>query len=134
MCKLSEQATSSERQMSPLRERLKRPETYLAILVVMILLAVLDSLRSPASQVTVPIYVSGVRLYQALGRPLLRGRIRCRYQPTCSEYSVAAVREYGIRRGLLLTVKRVNSCTAKVPLGTPDPVIRTSNLGLSRRH
>ena len=118
--------------MSPLRQRLKRPETYLAILTAVIFFVVLDSLRSPASQVTVPIYVSGVRLYQAFGRPLLKGRIRCRYQPTCSEYSIAAVREYGIRRGLELTVKRVNSCTAKVPMGTPDPVIRTSNLDLSR--
>ena len=117
--------------MSPLRQRLKRPETYLAILVAVILLVVLDSLRSPASQVTVPIYVSGVRLYQVLGRPLLKGRIRCRYQPTCSEYSIAAVCEYGIRRGLWLTIKRINSCTAKVPLGTPDPVIRTSDLSLS---
>jgi uncharacterized protein len=115
--------------MSSLRQRLKRPETYLAILVAVILLVVLDSLRRPTSQVTVPIYVSGVRLYQALGRPLLNGRIRCRYQPTCSEYSIAAVCEYGIRHGLLLTVKRINSCTAKVPLGTPDPVTSTSNFG-----
>ena len=118
--------------MSSLRQRLKRPQTYLALLVAVILLVVLDSFRSPANQVTVPIYVSGVRLYQALGRPLLKGRIRCRYQPTCSDYSIAAVREYGIRRGLLLTVKRVNSCTTKVPLGTPDPVKRTSILGLPR--
>ena len=115
--------------MSPLRQRLKRPETYLAILVAAILLLVLDSLRRPAGQVTVPIYVSGVRLYQALGRPLLKGCIRCRYQPTCSEYSIAAVREYGIGRGLLLTAKRINSCTTRVPLGTPDPVTSTSNFG-----
>jgi putative membrane protein insertion efficiency factor len=109
--------------MSSLRQRLKRPGTYLAILSIVILFAVLDSYRSPASQVTGYLYVTGVHMYQILGRPLLLGRIRCRYQPTCSEYSIAAVREYGVRQGLLLTVKRINSCTAKVPMGTPDPVL-----------
>ncbi|MGO8787844.1 MAG: membrane protein insertion efficiency factor YidD [Terriglobia bacterium] len=96
-----------------------------------ILFAVLDSYRSPANQVTGYLYVSGVRLYQAIGRPLLKGRIQCRYQPTCSEYSIEAVRECGIRRGILLTVKRINSCTTKVPLGTPDPVLRTPNHGVA---
>jgi hypothetical protein len=64
-------------------------------------------------------------MYQAIGRPLLKGRIQCRYRPTCSEYSIEAVRHYGIRQGLLLTVKRIHSCTTKVPLGTPDPVMLT---------
>lgn len=116
--------------MSPLRQPLKRPETYLALLAIAILFVVLDSFRSPANQVTGHSYVAGVRLYQVIGRPLLKGRIQCRYQPTCSEYSMEAVRVFGIRRGLLLTVKRINSCTTKVPLGTPDPVLRAPLQGL----
>ena len=119
--------------MSPLRQRLKRPETYLALLSFVILFVVLDSCRSPASQVTGCLYVTGVHLYQAIGRPLLKGRIQCRYEPTCSEYSIEAVREYGIRQGLLLTVKRINSCTTKVPLGTPDPVPRARDYGVAER-
>jgi putative membrane protein insertion efficiency factor len=117
--------------MSPLRQPLKRPETYLAMLSIMILFVVLDSYRSPANQVTGCLYVTGVHLYQVIGRPLLKGRIQCRYQPTCSEYSIEAVRVYGIRRGLLLTVKRINSCTTKVPLGTPDPLLRAPNHGVA---
>lgn len=115
--------------MSPLWQRLKRPETYLAVLLLVALLAVLDSCRNPANQVTGHLYVTGVRLYQVWGRPVLKGRIRCRYQPTCSEYSMAAVREYGLRKGLWLTVKRIKSCTTKVPLGTPDPVWRAGDGG-----
>jgi putative membrane protein insertion efficiency factor len=109
--------------MSPLWQRLKRPETYLIMLSIVILFAVLDSCRSPTNQVTGHLYVTGVHVYQAIGRPLLKGRIQCRYQPTCSEYSIEAVREYGIRRGLLLTMKRINSCTSKVPLRTHDPLM-----------
>ncbi len=115
--------------MSPLRQSLKRPGTYLAMLSIVLLFAALDSYRSPANQVTGHLYVAGVHIYQAIGRPLLKGRIKCRYQPTCSEYSIEAVRQYGIRQGFLLTVKRINSCTTKVPLGTPDPVLPAVNQG-----
>jgi putative membrane protein insertion efficiency factor len=57
-----------------------------------------------------------------VGRPLLKDRVRCRYQPTCSDYSVEAVEKHGIRRGLVLTVRRINSCQTSVPMGTHDPV------------
>jgi hypothetical protein len=99
------------------------------MLSIVIVFAVLDSFRSPANQVTGHLYVAGVHVYQAIGRPLLKGRIQCRYQPTCSEYSIEAVRQCGIRLGFLLTVKRINSCTTKVPLGTPDPVLPTPRQG-----
>lgn len=103
---------------------MKRPETYLVALFIVIVLAVLDSYRSPANQITGHLYVSGVELYQTFGRPLLRGRIRCRYHPTCSEYSIEAVREYGIRRGLVLTLTRIKSCTRDVAVGTHYPLAR----------
>ncbi|MDQ2774870.1 MAG: membrane protein insertion efficiency factor YidD [Acidobacteriota bacterium] len=48
--------------------------------------------------------------------------IRCRYQPTCSEYSLEAVRRFGIGRGLQLTVRRLSSCKRDVPFGTSDPI------------
>lgn len=108
--------------MPTLRKYLKRPETYLAALFILIVLGVLDSFRQPDDQVTARIYVGAVHLYQAVGRPLLEERIQCRYRPTCSEYSIEAVKRHGIRRGLALTVKRLNSCTTAVSLGTLDPV------------
>lgn len=108
--------------MPTLRQRLKRPETYLAALALVVLLAIADTYRSPANQITGQLYISAVHFYQALGRPLLEGRIRCRYTPTCSEYSIEAVREHGIRQGLVLSVSRLQSCTNAVPMGTVDPV------------
>lgn len=122
MFKLRQQPASGERQVSALRKRLKRPETYLAAFFVLIALAAVDSCREPADQVTARLYIGGVHTYQIVGRPLLEGRIQCRYQPTCSDYSIEAVRLYGIRYGLRLTVRRIDSCKTEVSRGTLDPV------------
>ena len=34
----------------------------------------------------------------------------CRYLPTCSEYSIEALKTYGFTKGLLLSFKRIISC------------------------
>ena len=34
----------------------------------------------------------------------------CRYTPTCSEYSVEAIKKYGPLKGGWLTIKRIVSC------------------------
>jgi putative component of membrane protein insertase Oxa1/YidC/SpoIIIJ protein YidD len=108
--------------MSTLQKRLKRPETYLFILSFIIALTVVDLWSKPENQITAKLYVGGVQLYQLLGRPLLEGHIKCRYKPSCSEYSIEAVRKYGIPKGFVMTVKRVNSCTTEVPMRTLDPL------------
>jgi uncharacterized protein len=108
--------------MSTLRKRLKRPETCLAPVVLLYALAAMDSFRPPGKQITTRAYLTAVQGYQHYGRPLLQPYIRCRYRPTCSEYSIEAVRKWGIRHGLVLTTRRLLSCTAAVPPGTSDPV------------
>ncbi|WIM94843.1 membrane protein insertion efficiency factor YidD [Actinoplanes oblitus] len=47
---------------------------------------------------------------------------RCRYQPTCSAYALAAVEKHGLRKGLRLAVARLRRCGPRVPFGTGDPV------------
>ena len=108
--------------MPNLRQRLKRPETYLAILLLLIVLLFADTFRSPERQVTGWLYIGAVRIYQVVGRPLMNNWIECRYEPTCSEYSIEAVRKHGIRAGLVSTYHRINACRTNVPNGTPDPV------------
>jgi putative membrane protein insertion efficiency factor len=119
---LSEKPVGQQRPLSPLRKRLTSPWTWLLIFFSIPCLALADSFRKPGDQVTARLYVLGVRGYQAVGRPLLRSRVRCRYTPTCSEYSIEAVETHGIRYGLVLTYRRIASCTHDVPLDTPDPV------------
>lgn len=38
------------------------------------------------------------------------GRARCRYIPTCSHYAEEALVRHGLRRGLLLALKRLGRC------------------------
>ncbi|MGE5690421.1 MAG: membrane protein insertion efficiency factor YidD [Pseudomonadota bacterium] len=49
-----------------------------------------------------------VRGYQRLLSPLLGDR--CKYHPTCSQYAVDALREYGALRGSVLAAWRVLRC------------------------
>lgn len=49
-----------------------------------------------------------VRLYQRLLSPLLGPR--CKYHPTCSQYALDALREYGFLRGSVLAGWRLLRC------------------------
>jgi putative membrane protein insertion efficiency factor len=52
--------------------------------------------------------IGGVRCYQLLLRPLLPPL--CRFQPSCSEYFILAVRKYGPLRGACKGVGRLCRC------------------------
>ncbi len=49
-----------------------------------------------------------IKLYQIIISPLLGSN--CRYQPTCSQYSVQALEQWGIFYGLFLSLKRIVRC------------------------
>ncbi len=49
-----------------------------------------------------------IRIYQLSISPFLGSN--CRYQPTCSQYSVDAVNKYGPLKGGWLALKRISSC------------------------
>ena len=66
--------------MSTLRKCLRHPGTYLALLGMAVGLVVLDGLRAPEHQLAGPAYIALVHVYQGNGRPLLEGRVRCRFQ------------------------------------------------------
>jgi uncharacterized protein len=60
-----------------------------------------------------------VRFYQYALSPFL-GR-RCRFFPSCSEYTAEAIQKHGAWRGLRLGLKRVSRCHPWHP-GGYDPV------------
>ena len=49
-----------------------------------------------------------IKIYKYLISPLVGPS--CRYLPTCSEYSIEALKTYGLSKGLLLSLKRIMSC------------------------
>jgi putative membrane protein insertion efficiency factor len=98
-----------------------RIKLALAVFLIGLTFAV-DLARQPEYQLTARVYIGLVRVYQAVGRPMLDGVVACRYRPTCSDYSIQAVERFGTIRGLVLTYYRINSCQTSVPMGTIDEV------------
>jgi len=49
-----------------------------------------------------------IRFYQAALRPMLSGS--CKFIPTCSEYFIDAVHEWGVIRGSVLGARRILRC------------------------
>ena len=49
-----------------------------------------------------------IKLYKYLISPMISPS--CRYLPTCSEYSIEALKTFGFSKGLLLIIKRITSC------------------------
>jgi putative membrane protein insertion efficiency factor len=60
-----------------------------------------------------------IRLYQLFISPLLGPT--CRFEPSCSHYSMAVLRSHGLLRGLWLSTVRVSKCHPFHPGGF-DPV------------
>lgn len=53
-------------------------------------------------------FVFLVRIYQTVISPLTPAT--CRYQPTCSHYTVEALKKHGLFYGSKLALKRIFSC------------------------
>ncbi|HEX9917190.1 MAG TPA: membrane protein insertion efficiency factor YidD [candidate division Zixibacteria bacterium] len=45
----------------------------------------------------------------------------CRFEPSCSEYAISALRSYGVVKGSWLTIKRLSRCHPFHP-GGYDPI------------
>jgi len=52
--------------------------------------------------------ISLINIYRYLLSPVIP--CRCRYLPTCSEYAIEAINQYGLRRGIWMAIKRVARC------------------------
>jgi len=65
------------------------------------------------------IFILPVKFYQFAISPLLGNT--CRHQPSCSQYTIEAIEEWGPLRGMWMGMKRISKCH---PWGTHghDPV------------
>ncbi len=69
------------------------------------------------------ILIGFIHLYQKIPGPW---HYSCRHIPTCSNYGIDAINEYGALKGSYMTFKRILRCN---PWGTCgyDPVIKKEN-------
>ena len=54
------------------------------------------------------ILIKIIKTYRYLISPLIGHS--CRYMPTCSEYSIEALRTFGFIKGTFISLKRILSC------------------------
>ena len=74
------------------------------------------------------IFIKIIKLYQYIISPYLGNN--CRYLPTCSEYFVDSLKEFGFIKGCILGIKRILSCHPIKILGGGsgfDPVKKKRN-------
>ena len=53
-------------------------------------------------------FVLFIRVYQLIISPMIGSN--CRFIPTCSEYAMESLREYGLIKGIFLSIKRIGKC------------------------
>ncbi len=73
------------------------------------------------NKITTIILLSFIKMYQLFISPMMNKT--CRHLPTCSEYSIEAIKIYGPVKGSAKAVIRILKCN---PLGSHgyDPVIK----------
>lgn len=103
---------------------MKKPSTPAVILTAGVLAAgalAAHDLNVPVrSQFVTRSAVCLIEEYRQHIAPHLRGRIQCRFTPTCSAYGLSAVKKYGGVRGGWRAVKRIARCNPTTPMGTVD--------------
>jgi uncharacterized protein len=72
-----------------------------------------------------------IQLYQRVLSPLFGPR--CRFEPSCSHYAIACLREHGTWRGGLLSIVRLCKCHPFHPGGFDPPPMRAMLGGAESR-
>ena len=54
------------------------------------------------------IFISFIKLYQYLISPILGSH--CRFNPTCSNYAIEAIKKHNLIKALYLSFKRILKC------------------------
>jgi len=70
------------------------------------------------------IFILLIRFYQKFISPLFPAK--CRYYPTCSQYTLEAIQEYGAIKGTYLGIKRILKCHP-FHEGGYDPIPKREN-------
>ena len=67
-----------------------------------------NELRVPYHLMLRYLFTVPIKIYQILLSPFL-GK-NCRFEPTCSYYSIESIKKYGVLKGARLSIKRIFKC------------------------
>ena len=57
------------------------------------------------------LFIGMIKIYKKVLSPILSYHgIKCKYYPTCSEYTKQAIKKYGTIKGCFLGIKRILKC------------------------
>jgi putative membrane protein insertion efficiency factor len=56
----------------------------------------------------IKIFLLPIRFYRYFISPLTPPT--CRFDPTCSQYAINSIEEYGIFKGSIMAIKRISKC------------------------
>jgi putative membrane protein insertion efficiency factor len=94
----------------------------LGIVLAVAALTCYDLTRPPIAQWSAAVAVSGIHLYQDTLAPALGALgVGCRFEPSCSRYAVASIRQLGMLKGGWRALRRIARCGPWTPQGTVDP-------------
>lgn len=68
----------------------------------------IKKLLTRISKIISLVFIGIIRFYQSAISPHTPSS--CRYSPTCSEYSIQAIKKYGPFKGSYLAIKRILRC------------------------
>ncbi len=72
------------------------------------------------NKLTSLLFVQLIKVYRITISPWMGAS--CRFNPTCSVYSIEAIEKYGIAKGGFMSIKRILKCHPFHPGGN-DPVV-----------
>jgi len=81
---------------------------------------VLNAFKSKISNILIFIIVLLIKFYNFFISPLLG--VKCRFLPTCSEYCGVSLREHGLIKGGVYSLKRIARCHPIKILGGSDGI------------
>ncbi len=79
---------------------------------------IIENNQQPTRTVTTSTLKALIAIYQAF---TVNSRPACRFVPSCSQYAIEALDQFGPRKGLPLVLRRLARCRPRGPFGF-DPV------------
>ena len=76
-------------------------------------------MKNKIKQIWYLIFITPIKIYQLFISPMLPNT--CRHLPICTDYTIEAINEYGVLKGIVKGLNRILRCN---PLGSSgyDPV------------